>query len=102
MSDVQNEICIAEEAVRGKTLQGGEVAQPFYKDWKEPTLGCNGGHRQQFVDKYTTYFTPSQAPFLLLFYKLHRDSVCCREAFWSTALWCAKRGVGFAQGPPVW
>lgn len=29
MSDVQNEICIAEEAVRGKTLQGEEVCTAF-------------------------------------------------------------------------
>lgn len=55
--------------------------------WKEPTLDCNGGQKQQSVDKYTTQFTHSQALLLPLFYKLPRDSVCCREAFWSTALW---------------
>lgn len=55
LSDLQNEICITEKWVRGKTLQGGEVCIAFLQACGKNllTAGCNEGHKQQFVDKYT-------------------------------------------------
>lgn len=68
MPDVPNEICISDEAVRGKTLQGGEVCTAFLqrcgKNLLWAVMEARSSNLWTSTPPHSQIHRPSSCPFL--------------------------------------